>query len=337
MKVKARQIARDLGVSTATVSLAINNKPGVNEATKRRILDYIRRVEMEHEVEERKDKFVKMLLYVKTTRYQELTEGKFISDTFVRISALLQKEGIELRMHRINSGDEVLKALAESCQDGTAGIIFLADELPEAYLELLDECQLPLVVCDNMLRDGHWDGVNMHNQKAIYNGMRYLEKCGCKDIVYVQKSDDIYNFRERRKSFRRYVNEEMGGEVITQMINGGKDTVSITNHLIRSLKMRPKLPDAIFTENFTVTVGVVKALEKLEINIPKDISVIGIDEVPDMIFLPVKLTCLSAPHASRADHVVRQLLDKIEHGRTNAVEVLVGMEFIKGESVKQNE
>ena len=334
MKIKARQIAHDLGVSTATVSLAVNDKPGVNEATKRKILDYIEQLEREYGAKEQKDKFVKMLLYVGTNRYKESMEQKFISDTFVEISALLQKKGMELRMYSVNGSDDVLKALKESCDDGTSGIIFLADDLPEKDLELLNDCYLPLVVCDNMLHEGHWDAVNMHNQRAIYSGMRHLEKCGCKDIIYVQNSEDIYNFRERRKSFRRYANEEMKEGITVQMIEAGNEAVLISHHLIGCLKERSKFPDAIFAENFTVTVGVVRALENLKVKIPEDISVIGIDEVPGMALLPVELTCFSPPHASRAAHVVKRLFDKMEFKGTNAVEVLVGMEFVKGESVK---
>ena len=45
MKIKAAQIARDLGLSKATVSLALNDKPGVSEETKKMIFQYIDRME----------------------------------------------------------------------------------------------------------------------------------------------------------------------------------------------------------------------------------------------------------------------------------------------------
>jgi LacI family transcriptional regulator len=44
LKLKSKDIAKALGVSTATVSLAINDKPGVNPETKREILEYISRL-----------------------------------------------------------------------------------------------------------------------------------------------------------------------------------------------------------------------------------------------------------------------------------------------------
>ena len=49
MKIKAADIARNLNLSKATVSLVLNNKPGVSEKTRRRIFDYIEEVSGEAE------------------------------------------------------------------------------------------------------------------------------------------------------------------------------------------------------------------------------------------------------------------------------------------------
>lgn len=42
MRIKAKGIAKELGLSEATVSLALNDRPGVNENTKKRILECVR-------------------------------------------------------------------------------------------------------------------------------------------------------------------------------------------------------------------------------------------------------------------------------------------------------
>lgn len=42
MRLKAKEIAKELGVSEATVSLALNDRPGINKETKQKILTYIR-------------------------------------------------------------------------------------------------------------------------------------------------------------------------------------------------------------------------------------------------------------------------------------------------------
>ena len=57
MKIKAADIARNLNLSKATVSLVLNNKPGVSEKTRRKVFDYIEEVAGEPEKQkEEKDK-----------------------------------------------------------------------------------------------------------------------------------------------------------------------------------------------------------------------------------------------------------------------------------------
>ena len=57
MKIKAADIARNLNLSKATVSLVLNNKPGVSEKTRRKVFDYIEEVTGEPEKQkEEKDK-----------------------------------------------------------------------------------------------------------------------------------------------------------------------------------------------------------------------------------------------------------------------------------------
>ena len=53
MRLKAKEIAKELGVSPATVSLALNDRPGINQETKQRILDYIQ--EREEEIRQEKE------------------------------------------------------------------------------------------------------------------------------------------------------------------------------------------------------------------------------------------------------------------------------------------
>ena len=55
MKIKAADIARNLNLSKATVSLVLNNKPGVSEKTRRKVFDYIEEVtgEAERQKEEK--------------------------------------------------------------------------------------------------------------------------------------------------------------------------------------------------------------------------------------------------------------------------------------------
>lgn len=76
MRLKAKEIAKELGVSEATVSLALNDRPGINKETKQKILTYIR--EREDELRQKEEQGqqgdkggILMLNYVKNGIWQE--------------------------------------------------------------------------------------------------------------------------------------------------------------------------------------------------------------------------------------------------------------------------
>ena len=76
MRIKAKEIAQELGLSEATVSLALNNRPGVNANTKKRILECVRaKQEKELKNFETQENSIQgevmMLNYVKKRNYYE--------------------------------------------------------------------------------------------------------------------------------------------------------------------------------------------------------------------------------------------------------------------------
>lgn len=77
MKVKSKEVAEALGVSTATVSLAINGKPGVNEETRKRILEYI---SGQQGKDVTKGTFVKLIIFENSPRVLSGGDGVVLQD-----------------------------------------------------------------------------------------------------------------------------------------------------------------------------------------------------------------------------------------------------------------
>ena len=79
MKLKSKDIAKALGVSTATVSLAINDKPGVNPETKREILEYIETFEnKKRSVSGTTNKFITMIVLIRDPKNTLKDVGNFL-------------------------------------------------------------------------------------------------------------------------------------------------------------------------------------------------------------------------------------------------------------------
>ena len=170
-----------------------------------------------------------------------------------------------------------------------------------------------------------------HNRMAVREGMRYLKARGCREVVYFKNSEQIYNFEMRRRAFLEFLKDD--GEVRGEIFEVGKDLKSISTYVADFVAHREKLPDAIFLENYLVSIGTVGALEKLGIRIPEDISLIGIDGIPGTAILPCRLTHFEAPHGRKGLISAEMLIEKMRNPQMEEGECrLISMKFIKGDS-----
>lgn len=335
MKKTAKQVALDLGISTATVSLAINNRPGVNEETRKRVLDYIRRMEEKENGTPSEKGSIKLLVYIRNQNFYDVAIGELFSKSHAHTCRMLQQENIEVKLFYVKHREEIEKILQESLCDGTLGIMGSMEEAPEDVISVFKGSNVPVVLSDAEMLYGDWDSVNLHNLQGIYQGMDYLRERGHREIVYFYNSETIYNFEKRRVAFRQYLREKCGMNPDEYMIEVGSSVEVIEERVRNYLTSLDKLPDAIFMENFIVSIGTIKTLQKMGLQIPTDISVLGIDDITSSAFFDIALTYLDVPHIGRSSVSVKQMLLKIEEQNSgdDFAEHLVAMRMVEGESV----
>ncbi len=332
-KLKTKEIAFDMGISPATVSLALNNRAGVSEQTKLRVFEYVKNAQAKKQ-DPPAGAFVKLILFAATEHLKNYEERDLFNLGYVEISRLLQQKQIELRLVSVATKTELHEALMASEAEGAIGVLLEANELSDELRPMLSACPTPLVLYDCELYGEGWDVVNFHNKKAIFDGMRYLESNGHRDIVYLRNSVTIHNFSVRRKHYVQYCEEGPGR--MPEIVNVGSAPEVICDCLTKYLQGRAKLPDALFLENFTVSIGALKALQKMGLSVPGDISLIGIDDLPTSTLQSVDLSRFSMPHRERSGQVVRQLLYRIEKDNRNAsTEILLAPAFHTGQTVQQ--
>ena len=329
MKVKSKEVAEALGVSTATVSLAINGKPGVNEETRKRILEYI---SGQQGKDVTKGTFVKLIIFENSPRVLSGGMGSFFRITYVESVERLQKDKLEVRLVYAYGYEELKEALLKSNTDGTKGILLRADEFGDKDYELISLCRIPLVMSDCDPREYGWNTVNFNNRQAVFKGMNHLKAHGCRKIVYFQNTEAIYNFRARREAFWEYMkrNPEMEGS----FWETGNDLEEIEKRAAEYIRQCEEMPDAVFLENFLVSVGTAQALMKMGISVPDQISLLGIDAIPATVLLPDELTHFEVPHKKRSvlmAELLIELMNRPDDGSGRVV--LVNEKMAVGNSV----
>lgn len=340
MKIKMVDIARHLGVSKATVSLAVNGKPGVNEETRKKVLECLEEMKKNNGVlpvpentagNLPANRMIKVVIVNHRKQVVCDPELDLWSDVLTTFDSEARKLGYLYGLTYLNDNSaEAESVIAECNMDLVAGVILFGTELNEDDKEMLAKIEKPMVLYDCELADSSYSSVCIDNKGAVKSAMNYLYREGASDIRYFCTGKDIYNFHVRRQTFQE---TRIGDDIVpkkSDIVELGEKIPKITENLLDWLRTNP-LPQGMLFENYQVSIGALTALRKYGVRVPQDVKIIGIDEIPDYICPDMCLTQMRIPHAERAI-MAMDLLDKeIRHSWTVKVKIYAETELIRKE------
>lgn len=343
MKVKSIDIARELGLSKATVSMALNNKPGVSEKTRKVVFECRERLANgEHyvilpEKDEKTSVSAQRMIRVVTVsnhkeayRIHELDLWTNVQSVFDRGA---RERGYILGLTYFVIGQDSVEELTADCNSKlVAGVIVMGTELAPEHAKLFRDIQKPLVMYDCDLECDVYPYVLADNRGGVKKAVRYLMENGLRDIHYLANTIRIYNFEERRRGFL----EAMEAHVVSRAeenIHYLGSTIEENCSNFRR-RLQTKLPQAFIMENYQVSIGVMRALREADIQIPQEVSLIGIDELPSYLTSGWELTAIRIPHAERACWVMEMLFQEMHRMSETKSKLYTNCRLVKGNTVK---
>lgn len=358
MKVKMVDVARYLGVSKATVSLAVNNKPGVNEQTRRKILKCIEEMEkvespfsvrrpiqegdatdrvQDSGIQDSYNTEEKKMIKVVIINHQKQVvcdpELDLWSEVLKTFDAEARRLGYLYGLAYMNDVDEESEELIQECNlDIVAGVIVFGTEMTKADLKKIDKIKKPVVLYDCEASNGEYTSVCIDNKGAVKQALELLWNTGVRDIRYLGTDKEIYNFRKRREAFQDTLIKWEHVPKKSDIIKLGTTISEITEHAEEWLK-RERLPEAVLFENYQVSIGVMAALRKMGVHVPEDIKIIGIDEVPEYMTSGLALTQLRIPHAQRATMAMELLHKEISGSWDTKIKLFAEAKLILQDSL----
>lgn len=318
MRVKAVQIAREMGISKATVSLALNNKPGVSERTRREIFLCRERLERGAATAGRenpalKKGTIKVIVATKGLRIALDSEIDLWTDVLTVFEREAKKRGYQTVVTYIDVRAESIEKLADECNGkDISGVILQATELCEEDISKFEKIKHPMVIYDNESTDLIHNCVVVDNLFGVERAVNWLFQRNYKDIVYLANDIEIYNFRQRRKGFCGALLEHNQNPYQPGRIVEAGTTIENVYHKMSRYLDSHKLPEAFIMENYQVTIGTVRALKARRIAVPEQVSLIGIDALPAYMTGDCQITTVRIPHTERAVLVIMLLEKEIE-------------------------
>lgn len=340
MKVKAVQIAKKLGISKATVSLALNGRPGVNEQTREKILACKEQMEnggfVEMEVLPRKTGMLKIIIATRGLNIGYNSEMDLWTDVIAVFEKEAKKWGYEVGITFINVTEEPIGDVVKECsRKDIVGVILHGTELEEDDVTKFETIQNPMVIYDNESTDSWHNCVIADNYLGVNRAVKYLIRRGNRDIVYLAHDKEIYNFKQRRRGFCDALLEYNRNPYAEHSIVPIGSTIESVYLRMRQYLEENKLPDAFVMENYQISIGVMRALRERRIAVPDKVSLIGVDEIPAYMTGDCKLTAVRIPHTERARLAMMMLAREIEKQSTTKSRIMTDCRLVEGESVRE--
>lgn len=312
-------VARRAGVSRALVSYVVNGRAGdqvpIAEETRLRVLKAIEELGYEPDAHAQAlrsgdSKTIGLILPdIRNPHFWENADG-------VEQEARAGGYHLLLSSMDLNAeyGKDIFKSLSERRIDGLILMGSFIDQSDEARntLETLRKRQLPIVeISDEFYQDHYVDCVVSNYHKASRDAMAHLFSLGHRRIglingvaMPVLALDRVQSYQESLRTVGFTQDENL-------IINCGP-SIEDGYQAARQLLSRPDRPTAIIAINDLLAMGVLRAANDLELQVPKDLSVVGYDDIFAANYLTPRLTTASKDAVRMGREAVRLLLDRIK-------------------------
>ncbi len=320
------EVAKRAGVSIATVSRVLNNSDSVNEETRAKILKAIKELKYQpSRVAKRlRSKSVSSnLLGVLIPDIQ----NPFYVDVLRGIEDVAYKNNYAIIMCNYGQDEKkeilYLDILKSESIDG-----LVAAPVNENDFRLKDIIKngLPVVCVDRGLTGIDVDIVWVNNEESSYNAVSYLVKLGYKRIAYISGLSSIPSSRMREAGYRRAL--ENSKMLVPELIKYGNSSYESGLTLCAELLNMKNPPDAIFTGNNLITLGALETIHKLKKEIPKDVAVIGFDDMFWSSSLNPPLTAVRQPAYEIGKRAGELLIQRINDPQRPCIQMTLNAELM---------
>jgi LacI family transcriptional regulator len=288
-----REVAKQAGVSIATVSHVFNNTRPVSDEVRQRVLQAAADLRY----------FPNHLARSLTTK-KTGTVGMVVSDMSNPFFAELI-HGVErtLSAHQYNlmicntednssMEEEYLRLLMAKRVDG---IIAAAASEKWATLQIAEARAFPLVFIDLRVEGVRGPLVCAANEEGAYRGVAHLIKDGHRSIGILAGMPGMSTMRDRLAGYRRALAEH-GISPEERLVKFSRLDLESATLQMRTLMAEAERPTAVFLNNNLLALGALIALQEMDLSCPADVALVCFDDAPWMRISNPPLTVLRQPN-----------------------------------------
>lgn len=337
-RVTMEDIAQRAGVSLATVSLVLRDKPGINEETRRRVFDVAR------ELGYRKRPTLttsgnldlqQIGVLMKARADDAPYANPFYGPILASVEAACRKRQINLLVAAVpvdvnNHPEELPRMLVEDQLDA---IILIGAFVDHTIDRLLQGTGKPVVLVDAYSRDACYDAVVSDNYRGAYEAVSHLIVAGHRHIALVGTLPDAYpSIAERRRGYEQALRDHGIEERYFADAHMVADEAAAAATVL--LQRFPQVT-ALFCANDMIAIAAIAAARALGRKLPEELSVVGFDDIETAAHITPALTTMRVDKLAMGRIAVQLLLHRLEAPESAPVTAMLRPNLMERESVRR--
>jgi len=306
-----RDVARNAGVSVATVSRVYNNSARVLDDTRERV----RRVA--HRLGYSPHGVARSLITKRTHAIGVLLPdlyGEFFSEVIRGIDEAARAQGYHLLLASARNDDHSFRDTLDVMRGRVDGLIVMAPELRATDVRHWGLPQtLPVTLVNCPFNQGRFDSIAVANSAGARAMVRHLIGLGHHRIAIIRGARGNHDAAERLRGYR----EALRGAGIDRdphLEIPGDFSEAAGHAAARQILALVPRPTAVFAANDGMALGALSAFRDAGLRVPEDVALGGFDDIPMAPYVDPPLTSVHVDIWALGEHATTRLLERLRQG-----------------------
>jgi DNA-binding LacI/PurR family transcriptional regulator len=313
----SQDVAKLAGVSRTTVSFVLNNVPNVNisEETRQRVLKAARQLGYHPDAAARSlaRRRTQILGLVLCQTRDRITQDAFLPEVIRGVNAVASEHDYRVLLESVEdvaAPDAYIGLVQQAHIDG---IVLSGPRSDDGQLPHLRELGFPVVLMGQLPEAG-LPFVDVDNVRAAQTAVAHLIGLGHQRIACITNAPLEYTAAADRLKGYQMALEAAGLPFDPRLVRYGDFKERSGFEAMQSLLALPERPTAVFVGSDMVAFGALRAARLAGLNVPRDLALVGFDDVPLAQYIDPPLTTVRLPAQRLGAQAAQMLIRMLEQG-----------------------
>jgi LacI family transcriptional regulator len=319
-----KDIASEAGVSTATVSHVINKTRFVSEAVRARVL-----------------KAIELHDYYPNAHARSLASGSsqilglvisdianpFFPELVKSIEAAAYEHGYDVVLSNTNyDAERTSHYVRRFIERKVAGVAVMTSEMDKSLIDELARREVSVVFLDSGEAGLHMSNLRVCYAEGIKQAILHLVELGHRNVAFISGLPHLRSAKRRLEAFRQTMQTVL--PAVREQIYQGDFRIEGGRRAALEILAATDLSTAVVAANDLMAFGAISEFQRAGLNVPRDISVVGFDDIAFSSLIEPALTTVNLPLGELGKLAVEALMTTLSSPTQHGIELPITTKLV---------